>query len=88
MVAALTTYSRALDEPLWLVPALLLLPDLLVAGYARSNRLGASLYNLAHAYPAPRHSEPWRRSPTVRSSKRSHASGSRTSVWIEPSDTA
>ena len=53
LAAALATFAVGLDEPLWLVPALLLVPDVLMVGYARSNRLGALLYNLAHSYPAP-----------------------------------
>lgn len=53
LAAALTAYVTALDEPLWLIPALLLLPDLFMAGYARSSRLGAVTYNLAHSYAAP-----------------------------------
>jgi hypothetical protein len=37
----------------WLVPLMLLVPDLFMAGYARSSRLGALTYNLAHTYPLP-----------------------------------
>lgn len=51
--AALAAYVAALDEPLWLVPLLLFVPDLLMVGYARSARAGAALYNAAHSYPAP-----------------------------------
>lgn len=40
-------------EPWWLIPAVLFLPDLLMAGYLRSTRLGAITYNLAHATPIP-----------------------------------
>ena len=53
LAAALAAYITALDQPLWLLPLLLFLPDLLMVGYARSNRLGALLYNLSHSYPAP-----------------------------------
>lgn len=53
LAAALATYFSALDEPLWLVPLLLFVPDVFMAGYARSAKVGAALYNLAHAYPAP-----------------------------------
>ena len=53
LAAALAAYVTALDEPLWLIPVLLLLPDLLMVGYLRDSRLGAWLYNLAHSYPAP-----------------------------------
>lgn len=52
LVAALIAFATT-DEPWWLVPALLLAPDLLMAGYLRSTRLGAFTYNLAHSYPAP-----------------------------------
>jgi hypothetical protein len=51
--AALAGYFARLDEPWWLVPLLLLAPDVFMAGYARSNRAGALLYNFAHSYPAP-----------------------------------
>lgn len=50
---ALAAFFTALDEAWWLVPLLLLFPDLFMVGYARSSRVGAVLYNLAHSYPAP-----------------------------------
>ena len=53
LAAALWAFFGATDEPWWLVPALLLLPDLFMVGYARSAPTGALIYNLAHAYPAP-----------------------------------
>ena len=53
LAAALAAYVTALDEPLWLIPVLLLLPDVLMVGYLRDNRVGAWLYNLAHSYPVP-----------------------------------
>ncbi|MDN4174201.1 DUF4260 domain-containing protein [Nocardioides sp. SOB77] len=53
LVAALTTYVVGLDEPWWWVPLLLFVPDVLMVGYARSTRVGAWTYNLAHSYPAP-----------------------------------
>ena len=53
LAASLAAYVTALDQPLWLLPLLLFLPDLLMVGYARSNRAGALLYNLSHSYPAP-----------------------------------
>jgi hypothetical protein len=52
LVAGLWAFTRT-GQPWWLVPAVLLLPDLAMAGYVRSTRLGALLYNLAHSYPAP-----------------------------------
>jgi len=53
LVAALAAYVVGLDEPWWLIPALLFVPDLFMVGYARSSRVGAWTYNLAHSYPAP-----------------------------------
>jgi hypothetical protein len=52
-VAALAGFVIGLDVSLWLIPLLLLVPDVFMAGYAKSNRAGAALYNLAHSYPAP-----------------------------------
>lgn len=37
----------------WWVPAVILLPDLFMAGYIGGPRIGAILYNLGHAYPLP-----------------------------------
>jgi hypothetical protein len=53
LAAALAAFFGALDEPFWLVPLLLFVPDLFMVGYARSTRAGAALYNLTHSYPAP-----------------------------------
>jgi Domain of unknown function (DUF4260) len=53
LAAALAAYFSALDEPLWLVPLVLFLPDLFMIGYLRSSPVGALLYNFAHSYPAP-----------------------------------
>ena len=53
LAVALAGFFSALDEPFWLVPLLLFVPDLFIVGYARSVRTGAALYNLAHSYPAP-----------------------------------
>jgi hypothetical protein len=53
LAAALGAYFAGLDEPWWVVPLLLLAPDLFMAGYAKSHRTGAWLYNVAHSYPAP-----------------------------------
>ena len=53
LVAALASYFAGLDEPWWLVPLLLLVPDVFMVGYAKSTRAGAVLYNFAHSYPAP-----------------------------------
>jgi hypothetical protein len=40
-------------QPWWLVPALILLPDLAWAGYLGGTRIGAVIYNAAHATPLP-----------------------------------
>ena len=53
LVAALAGYVTGLDEPWWLVPVLIFVPDAFMAGYAASSRAGAMLYNVAHSYPAP-----------------------------------
>jgi hypothetical protein len=53
LAAALAAYFAGLDEPWWLVPALLFVPDVFMAGYAKSSQVGAMLYNAAHSYPAP-----------------------------------
>ncbi len=53
LLAALAGFFAGLDEPWWLVPVLLFVPDVFMVGYAKSSRTGAALYNLAHSYPAP-----------------------------------
>ncbi len=42
-----------LGQPWWLVAAGILVPDLAAIGYLAGTRLGAHLYNLAHATPLP-----------------------------------
>jgi hypothetical protein len=53
LAAAIAAYFGGLDEPWWIVPVLLFVPDLFMVGYAKSSRSGAMLYNAAHSYPAP-----------------------------------
>lgn len=53
LAAALAAYFVGLDEPWWIVPLLLFVPDVFMVGYASSSRLGAILYNVGHAYPLP-----------------------------------
>jgi hypothetical protein len=53
LAAALAAYFTGLDEPWWLVPLLLFVPDVFMIGYAKSRRTGALMYNFAHSYPAP-----------------------------------
>lgn len=50
--AALLGYTTT-DRSWWLALLVLLVPDLFMVGYARSSRLGALTYNLAHSYPLP-----------------------------------
>jgi len=50
--AALLAYAPT-GAPWWLVPALLLVPDLSMLGYLAGNRVGAWTYNLAHTAPLP-----------------------------------
>jgi hypothetical protein len=52
LVGALFAYATT-RQHWWLVPVLILLPDLAMTGYLRSNQVGASIYNLAHSTPAP-----------------------------------
>ena len=40
-------------QPWWLVPALILLPDLAWAGHFRGTRVGAVTHNAAQATPLP-----------------------------------
>ena len=37
----------------WWVPVLLLVPDIFMAGYARSTKIGALIYNIGHTYLLP-----------------------------------
>ncbi len=37
----------------WLVPLLVLVPDIAIAGYLGGTRLGAAAYNVVHATPLP-----------------------------------
>ena len=50
--AALFAYAPT-GAPWWLIPALLLVPDLSMLGYLAGNRVGAWTYNLAHTAPLP-----------------------------------
>jgi hypothetical protein len=52
LAAALLLYGST-HQHWWLVPAAILLPDLLMAGYLGGTTIGAAGYNLAHAYPLP-----------------------------------
>ena len=52
LAGSLIAYS-ATRQPWWLVPLAILLPDLLMAGYLRSTRLGAQSCNIAHSTLLP-----------------------------------
>jgi Domain of unknown function (DUF4260) len=52
LAGALITFG-ALGQPWWLVPAGILAPDIAMTGYLGGTRLGAHLYNIAHATPIP-----------------------------------
>jgi hypothetical protein len=53
VAAAALTMFAATAQPWWLVPALLLIPDLSALGYLAGPRVGAWTYNLAHTAPLP-----------------------------------
>lgn len=52
LVGALTAFA-ALGQPWWLVPAGILVPDIAMSGYVAGPRVGAHVYNIAHATPVP-----------------------------------
>jgi hypothetical protein len=52
LAAALILFAST-HQPWWLVPAVILLPDLFMLGYLRDTRIGAAVYNLGHSYPLP-----------------------------------
>jgi hypothetical protein len=41
------------QQPWWLIPLVILLPDAFMLGYAGGTRVGAFVYNLGHSYLAP-----------------------------------
>jgi len=52
LAGSLIAYSTT-GQHWWLVPIVVLLPDLAMAGYVGGTRLGAYLYNMAHSTPIP-----------------------------------
>lgn len=52
LVGALIAYATTRQQ-WWLVPVVLLVPDLAMTGYLGGTRIGAFLYNLAHTTPIP-----------------------------------
>ena len=52
LVGSLVAFSTT-HRSWWLVPEVLFLPDLFMAGYLGGTRIGAHVYNLAHSTPLP-----------------------------------
>ena len=52
LVGSLLAYSST-DRTWWLVPLLVLVPDLSMLGYLAGTRIGAYAYNIVHATPVP-----------------------------------
>jgi hypothetical protein len=52
LVGSLIAFSTT-HRSWWLVPLVLFLPDLFMAGYLGGTRIGAQVYNLAHSTPLP-----------------------------------
>jgi hypothetical protein len=52
LISALVLFGST-HQHWWLVPAAILLPDLLMAGYLGGTKVGAAAYNLGHSYPLP-----------------------------------
>ena len=48
LLASALVLFAATHQPWWLVPAVILLPDLFMLGYLRGPRIGAAFYNLGH----------------------------------------
>jgi Domain of unknown function (DUF4260) len=40
------------EQPWWIYPALLFIPDIFMLGYLRNTKLGSIIYNIGHSYPA------------------------------------
>jgi hypothetical protein len=52
LVAALVLFGST-HQPWWLVPVVILLPDLSMLGYLGNTRLGAMVYNAGHSIVVP-----------------------------------
>ena len=52
LAAALIPFAST-HQPWWLVPAVILLPDLFMLGYPARHPAGAAVYNLGHSYSLP-----------------------------------
>ena len=51
-ISSLVLFGRT-NQHWWWVPLLLFVPDIFMAGYARSTKVGALIYNLGHTYLLP-----------------------------------
>jgi hypothetical protein len=49
LVGSLALFGTT-GEPWWLVPLVILVPDLFMVGYVGGTRVGALIYNLGHTY--------------------------------------
>jgi hypothetical protein len=52
LVGSLVAFSTT-HRTWWLVPLVIFLPDVLMVGYLGGTRIGAYVYNIAHATPLP-----------------------------------
>jgi hypothetical protein len=52
LVGSLVAFSTT-HRSWWIVPLVLLLPDLFMVGYVGGTHIGAHVYNVAHATPLP-----------------------------------
>jgi uncharacterized protein DUF4260 len=52
LVAAIAFFATT-GQPWWLLPIVIVLPDLFMLGYLRDSGVGASVYNLGHTYLLP-----------------------------------
>ena len=51
-IGSLTLFGKT-HQRWWWVPLLLFAPDIFMAGYVRSTKVGALIYNLGHSYLLP-----------------------------------
>ena len=52
LIGSLALFATT-GEPWWMVPLVILLPDLFIVGYLGPTRLGAVLYNIGQSYLLP-----------------------------------
>jgi Domain of unknown function (DUF4260) len=53
LFAAAIALFATTGQTWWLLPVVILLPDLFMVGYLRGTRIGANVYNLGHTYLLP-----------------------------------